>query len=242
MNPSDLMNNNFGYGHFLCLQSLLFLSYNLFLNKILLVLSGAQKVLFLSQNFLFLENCLESFFLLVKFRSGWECRTRTHPHTSYQKRPFASDPFSFYTLNHIFYFYPRELFCHLIFNFLFTVFILYSYFRFSCTCHQFNTPKNSLNKSKLILFFVLPQPSIIDLTKQLQCLLGQTMRLFGEYLSLNFQATLFKEDYGTQLSYEFCENFKYSYSVKHLKMPASLQYHANINLEKSLHELNLFLI
>lgn len=43
------------------------------------------------------------------------------------------------------------------------------------------------------------------------------MRLFGEYLFLNFEATLFKEDYGTKLSYEFCQNFKYSYFVKHLK-------------------------
>ena len=35
----------------------------------------------------------------------------------------------------------------------------------------------------------MTQSSIIDLPKQLQCLVNKTLRLFGEYLFSNFKAT-----------------------------------------------------
>ena len=110
-----------------------------------------------------------------------------------------------------------------------TLFQLFFYcFYFYIVTFGFHVPVTSLILQKIVwtslnwFIFCIALASIIDLTKQLQCLLGQTMRLFGEYLFLNFHATLFKENYGIKLSYEFCENFKYSYFVKHLKMPASL--------------------
>ena len=64
-----------------------------------------------------------------------------------------------------------------------------------------------LNDKKSKWFFsILNSPCIIDIPKQLQFLVDQTLRLFGKYLYSKFKATL--ETTMQVFSCEFCENLR----------------------------------
>ena len=64
-----------------------------------------------------------------------------------------------------------------------------------------------LKKTETDLLSVLTWPSIINFTKQLRCLVEQTMRLFGQYLLSSVKATLFKGNSDTEVIMYILRNF-----------------------------------